>query len=562
MAEAETTAQPLPHETQISKTKKMEFRAEIDTSPPFGSVKEAVTRFGGSGFWIPLHLLREAHHGIEEFDISKVEQHAAELEKALTLKEQETLDVLKEVETTKRIIEELKLKLQKEASESMATPDFNMSTPDIKEMNEKNPKNVVSNHEKTMENLSLCPTSSLGLVLTELKQAKLHLGKTTNDLAVIRASVESLNKKVKKQETSLEMACKSPTSNSPGVPFPEEEPNLTKVKLQMTNDTETRRGFQNPTFISRELEQLNFEAEQFIRMAEAAKSELLRAMSGIEQTKTSMRTAEIRWVAAKKMEEAAKAVEAVALAEMKALSNSESSSGVFLQRPEGVTLSFEDYASLIPNARKAEGLSKKKVVDAMLQIDEANLSRLSMLKKFEETTKELKDSKKALEEALGRIEVANRRRLAAEEALRRWGPEHSQMKRPMPNTTKPKDSYPPHYHQNSRLFDMSRSNQVNDESKPVLRPTFSIGEILSRTSILPEEFVAVKRMEGRADGQKVSLSQMLHEQRSIPSTPTRGDKDGSDQKLFFAKNKKFGFIHLSLPLTKQRHTKMQASKLR
>ena len=54
----------------------------------------------------------------EELDPEKLEEQAAVLEKDLILKERETLDVLKELESTKRLVENLKSKVQKEESEA------------------------------------------------------------------------------------------------------------------------------------------------------------------------------------------------------------------------------------------------------------------------------------------------------------------------------------------------------------------------------------------------------------------------------------------------------------
>lgn len=153
--------------------------------------------------------------GVEEFDIKKVEEQAAELEKDLIVKELETLDVLEELGTTKKIVEELKLQLQKEAMKCMATPDEQVSTPAIKEINKEHRSNYVSNREQMLGNSSPCPVSSPDLILMELKQAKLNLGRTITDLGVIQTSVESLNKRMKKEKNLLEKTRERLTSKFP-----------------------------------------------------------------------------------------------------------------------------------------------------------------------------------------------------------------------------------------------------------------------------------------------------------------------------------------------------------
>uniref|UniRef100_A0A5B7AJP7 WEB family protein n=1 Tax=Davidia involucrata TaxID=16924 RepID=A0A5B7AJP7_DAVIN len=546
--ESATQTDPIPEIE--SETKNINSRAVIDTSPPFGSVEEAVTHFGGRGSWIPHHMLRLPPH----FDIEKVEQQAAELEKDLIVKERETLNLLKELEAAKRVVEVLKLKLAKEGSECMATPDSSLDS------------QVSTPNEKSAGSLSLCPAPSPGLILMELNQAKLNLNRSTNELLLIRASVESLTKKMKEEKNSLGNSGERQTASSAGMLSIEEKLNRARLKLQKANDdAETKGGPQNSTNILRELKQSNFEAVQFNQMAEAASYEVMRATLEIEQTKTSIKMVEMRLIAAKKIEEAARAVEAVALAEMKVRSNTESPSVVFLQEPEGVTLSFEEYSTLARKAQKADNLSKNRAVDSMNHINEANVDKVAILKKLEETTEEVKHRKTSLGEALGKIEVSNRRKVVAKEAFCKGRSDHGQMRHSgQHNCTKFqfKNSYPSYGHRDSQHLDGNESNLINEKSMPVLRSTISIGDILSRKLILQDDFVVGKHMEGHTERQEASLSQMLREQSGLIFSSSKALKDESVCKQFFSQRKKFGFIHVSLPLSKQSKKKVQAQNLR
>ncbi|KAL0347547.1 UNVERIFIED_CONTAM: WEB family protein [Sesamum calycinum] len=465
----------------------------------------------------------DSGHDGESFDVVKVEEQAAQLERDLITKERETLDVLKELEATKNIVEELKLKLQKEASEINAALTANAHNNDVNSVAEIPEEGECETDNNGIGGLDLCPSAAPGLILLELKQAKLNLTRTTNNLADIRATVDLYNKKIEKERASLEKTRVRLSSNTSKISGLEEELNQSKQKLELVKGAEVQDTSNDPINITRELHKLSSETEQFKQVGEAARLEVQRAMSEIEQTKTRIRTAEIRLRAAKKMKEAARASEAVALAEIKALSNGENKSST--SQCENITLTLEEYSSLISKAREAEQACK-----------------------VEEATEEVKISKKTLEEALSRVEAANKGKLAVEEALRVWRSEHGHKRRSIHNSTKFKNPHPSIHRKESRLLDVNGLNLVNEELKPVLKPTLSIGQILSRKLLLTEEYENGMQTEKSMGKRKVSLGQMLTKPNADPHP---GKKSGKENNELPAKRKKFGFARISLLVTKQ-----------
>ncbi|XP_010509182.1 PREDICTED: WEB family protein At2g38370-like [Camelina sativa] len=518
--EPDTVIEPvsLNHDSDLSNG-----RAEIDTSAPFESVREAATRFGGFGFWKPNKVPEASQENVEEVDIIELKAQAAELQNDLILKESETLEVLKELEATKATVSKLQQRNKAYEEDTLREQVHGQSKP-------------------------------AGLVLKDLNQAKMNLCK----IASIRESVEQLKKKLNEERAALEKTRERLMQKSLKVISLEEE----EVRVRFAKDGETsEKDLENNALgMLNEVQRLSGEAQEVKKIGENAQSEVVKAMTEIECTRDKIRTAKIRLVAARKMKEAARAAEAVAIAEIEAVTGSKNA-----DKAKAVTISAEEYAVLARSVRDAEEEARKRVEDAMSRVEEANVSKTDVLKKVDEAAQEIETSKRALEEAVERVDAANASKIEAEEALRNWrSSENGQRRRlssSVNNTSKFKSK-----RETTRLMDVNGLNLAYDafegssssSSVPVLKPTMSIGQILSKKLLLAED----SDMNVASERKKMSLGQMLAKNSSSDKIVSKRS-DGKENGKWSAtrKRKSFGFAKISVLLNKESKNKKKKKKI-
>ncbi|KAL2316637.1 hypothetical protein Fmac_030513 [Flemingia macrophylla] len=281
--------------------------------------------------------------------------------------------------------------------------------------------NEIEGLQEQMENRKKSDLDSLRSVTLELGDAKELLLKLSGQENSIRSMVEALRMDLENvQREHYELKEKESKTESI----------VQSLRMELQKSESELEGYlaeeSKATGASEEmiltLNQLLSETENARRKTEAMKNEAAELKMEAEVTKLVLEDAEIKLKVALDEAEAAKAAEASALDQIRVLSvrTSDVAHSSTSESGAKITISREEFENLVHKAEECDKLSDMKVASAAAQVEAAKASKNEVLKRLEETQKEIEDIKTETQEAIKRANMADAARRAVESELRKW----------------------------------------------------------------------------------------------------------------------------------------------
>ncbi|KAK1317276.1 WEB family protein [Acorus calamus] len=274
--------------------------------------------------------------------------------------------------------------------------------------------------QKEMETAKVSEMESVRTVTMELDDAKSVLQKVAEEEGSLRSLDESLKlelEQVRKEHSELKEKEAETESVAGNLHI---ELQKTKSELEVALAGESKARAASDDLIST-LQQLNSESESARREAEALKKEADDLKAEAERVRVALSEAEKNLHMALGEAEAAKAAEASALDQIKALSDRTSVARASTSESGAkITISREEYESLSRKVAESEALADMKVAAAAAQAEAVRASENEALKRLETSRKEIEEAVGATQEAVKRAENAEAAKRAVEGELRRW----------------------------------------------------------------------------------------------------------------------------------------------
>ncbi|KAG9448583.1 hypothetical protein H6P81_008548 [Aristolochia fimbriata] len=274
--------------------------------------------------------------------------------------------------------------------------------------------------ELELQKLKLADLESVNTVTSELDDAKGTLQKVVEEESTLRNLVDSLKQEIEsvKKEHSEMKEKEAEAESVAGNLHVRLRKTKSELELAMAAEAKARGSSEE---LMTTLQQLSVECQNAKKEAEKLKKEAEELKREAEAARVALTETEKKLEVALREAEGAKASEAIALDQIKILSEKTNAFRASTSEYAAqITISKDEHETLSKKVDESNSLAEMKVAAALAQVEAVRASENEALKRLEVLEKEIEEAEAATTEALKRAEMAEAAKRAVEGELRRW----------------------------------------------------------------------------------------------------------------------------------------------